>query len=753
MAWRVKLPDGRVVTGEGNAPSERERTAIESAVAATRQRTFDLTGQGVEPGPARAQSSIPAEGYTPPERGWLPGGASIGFDPHVPTQDEVRGGVVAAGSTLGGTLGLPLGPPGVVAGSALGAAGASLASDVAGLDRSSTVGEGLKRAGWEGVYGAAGAALPPVVGDLGRRVFGRARNAVMALQPSVSALADRFGVRHGLEFISDTLAMPRRVIGQMPLTGRAFNVASQNMAADSEAAVGREAARVGAPRSLATGDQARAGRLAYRAGIANEAAARDRASAIYNEALPAAREADVRVPGDSARDAMSRIGGEVRSRRIPTTWEGRSEQVAAEYIPPAGPAGPSRSGAPNIGAGSGVAPYNPIAPTIPSAAAPADEPIDVAARAARVGTERTTATRDTATARFVRRWGGLGRAEDGTLSIDEHLAFVRELDDEIAKAKRAARPRAVRELTQIRNAAREDLRAASGPEEIVTRLREADAAFQAASELTENPVGQLFRRVDRRAFRTGYAENGPINEEQFAAELFAEGSPVLAGPAGVRQARALIGDRAFRVGFQNHLDDVMREAAQFERDAAGNLTGQVRIDDGALGRLGLFQPAGDARRQAMQEALRGTGQTVERLEELFTLLRRVSEYRPPDKSTFMARAAVFGGGGLGVAGAVVNPLATATAGGSGLTALVATRGLSRYLTNPNRVAGAIARLRAAERPNASDYVRSNAYAQAIKLLTTGAVDREEAPGIPSEPEQIEPPAPTRGMMPLQPTRR
>lgn len=145
-----------------------------------------------------------------------------------PSESDLRALLVGGGATLGSAAGIPTGPAGVVAGGALGAAQGSLASDVAGFDRSPSVIEGVKRAGEEGLLDLAFGAGGAVVGSAGRGVVRLATR----LRDDMADLSSRFGVSLGLEDVSRNgfITRFRTSLGQFPLLTKPFTEATERKA-------------------------------------------------------------------------------------------------------------------------------------------------------------------------------------------------------------------------------------------------------------------------------------------------------------------------------------------------------------------------------------------------------------------------------------------------------------------------------------------------------------------------------------------
>ena len=459
----------------------------------------------------------------------------------------------------------------------------------------------------------------------------------------------------------------------------------------------RELAGLG-PGARLTPDQT--GRMSFALGTRNYDRAIARAGANYSNAAQLAEAADVRIPTDRVRDTIASLQMARGERRVPVTRFvetpsqplQRTERDASRLIDD-----PARSGA---------AAYNPPPTTIE----------------ARVTTQQRT--RENPMDRFARRWAGLGD-EGGNLTAAQHKAFVREIDDVIRTSKAAKNYDAVRELSQLRDAAMDDFYAMDGPREVVDAALEARQSYQAARRLTENPVAKLFERVDKRAFRPGFEEAGSVNPEQFAEKLFADGSPVLASRQGVQQLRALVGERGFRLAYGNHLDRVLRDAVQIGRDAAGNVNGDLAVADVIARRLGL-DGGPTLRRQATEEALRGTGVTVQRLEDFLGAVRRMATAEPQDPSKMLSRRmalnpqSMVGGGAMGIA-TVLAPHGT-------LGAALGMLASGGFLTSPRALALATRALDPAIPPSR----RLELLTRAARFATVGTVDAEPQ-ALPAQP--------------------
>lgn len=696
MPFEVDVEGVGIIELDGDEPTPAQIEGLRKLQRGAQVRAGTTGGVSSTAGAPAPPSPAPPAAYEPQEGAPLRLPAVRAAMALTPSERDMRMLPVAAGGAIGTAVGAasPI-PGGAYMGAGLGAAAGSLAADVAGLDPSGSTMEGVTRAAWEGALeGGSG----PVLGAVGRGIRAGGSMVAGVSQPALEQ-ARRFGLRVGLENVTDSrlLKGAREIIGRIPGVSFPFNRASRRVAGDVADALDRELAGLG-PGARLSPDQT--GRMSFALGTRNYDRAIARAGANYSNAAQLAEAADVRIPTDRVRDTITSLQAARGERRVPVTRFvetpsqplQRTERDASRLIDD-----PARSGA---------AAYNPPPTTIE----------------ARVTTHQRT--RENPMDRFARRWAGLGD-EGGNLTAAQHKAFVREIDDVIRTSKAAKNYDAVRELSQLRDAAMDDFYAMDGPREVVDAALAARQSYQAARRLTENPVAKLFERVDKRAFRPGFEEAGSVNPEQFAEKLFADGSPVLASRQGVQQLRALVGDRGFRLAYGNHLDRVIRDAVQIGRDAADNVNGDLAVADAIARKLGL-DGGPTLRRQATEEALRGTGVTVQRLEDFLGAVRRAATAEPQDPSKMLSRRAALnpqtlvGGGAMGIA-TVVAPHGTL---GAALGMLAG----GGFLTSPR----ALSLVTRALDPSIQPSRRLELLTRAARFAAVGTVNAEPQ-AIPREP--------------------
>lgn len=194
-------------------------------------------------------------------------------------------------------------------------------------------------------------------------------------------------------------------------------------------------------------------------------------------------------------------------------------------------------------------------------------------------------------------------------------------------------------MKQILEAARVDLATSGTPG---LRQLAMDKQWEAGFREYETGAAKKFMQLDRNRFKQGVIKLGMKNPDELVNMLIAGNSRQFA-----TQVRGLVGNDVFKDLSARYLDNNMVKAIVPDRKS------NIKVDFDTLARnLGLDNPK-STRFGVTQEMLRGTGVTVDQLNNFIRVGKIASRIDVPDASTFVARRVVLGGLtsiGLGAAG-------------------------------------------------------------------------------------------------------
>lgn len=270
------------------------------------------------------------------------------------------------------------------------------------------------------------------------------------------------------------------------------------------------------------------------------------------------------------------------------------------------------------------------------------------------------------------------------MSVEQYRTISKQLNNKITELTTKGLREDASRLMAVKDAVEKDFLNIQGPPELVERVARFNKMFHGVMDFFERPAAQRFAAVDKRIFDFGFKLHGRQSADTFADSVFND-KLFRTSPRAVKDLRALVGKDAFRAAYRRHLGNVVDSAVEIDPKA-----GIAKLNLNALEKsLGLFNK-GSLEREATQEALRGTGQTVANLEKFVDLARVVARSNAVDVSQFIARRGTLGGV-KSIARAFVPG---APSGGQGglvemvqsapqVVALIATaRHFGKFVTNP-----------------------------------------------------------------------
>ena len=257
---------------------------------------------------------------------------------------------------------------------------------------------------------------------------------------------------------------------------------------------------------------------------------------------------------------------------------------------------------------------------------------------------------------------------------------------------------------------------------IMSRYRYANRIFMGTQKViggsrkSPNPVADAILRTGDEGIEGGRLA-GTLNPDELAELAFKAKSP-----EAIRQLRTLAGDDVVKLLARRHLAQSIKNATQSSKTTFGKSV--IKIDpDKLLENLGLSD-ASKASLDALQEMLRGTGTNVKDLKEFAQILSTFDEMVLP--SQFVARRAVLGGlgslkGATGI-GAIMTQDPSLVVG---VGLLLATRGASNWLTNPEALKYATKFLRR----DPTDPGYAQAALRMLRLAAGQGTSAEEPKGV------------------------
>lgn len=259
-------------------------------------------------------------------------------------------------------------------------------------------------------------------------------------------------------------------------------------------------------------------------------------------------------------------------------------------------------------------------------------------------------------------------------------------------------------------------------QEVVDAYALANKTFSDGMRVFENPTAQKVGRVDKNAFKPGFAKAGSLNADELLPAIFDSRSV-----QDMKDLRALVGDESFKKAARVYLNNA------FKRSFKETKTGVTLDTDALRDALGLSDKS-KASAQAFGEMMRGTGADASTLRDLMKTADLIEDITLP--SQFLARQAVFSGfrsllgGAAVVTGLKIAPMKT-------LTAIGVARYTSHFLTNPKHLDWALSILESGEVTKQT----STNFLRLVGALEKEEVKERESQGVflesdvPSVPEQ------------------
>ena len=191
-------------------------------------------------------------------------------------------------------------------------------------------------------------------------------------------------------------------------------------------------------------------------------------------------------------------------------------------------------------------------------------------------------------------------------------------------------------------------------------------------KIFEEPTANIFKKVDKNIFGTGFKVPGSLNADELGEALLKRN----AGPTFLKDLRTLVGEKQYnkfvRAKLQKGFDGSLIRSGQADR--SGLIFDPYKFEKN----LGMNTAAG---RDLLEEMLKGSKVTLDQLDSFFNVAKNHAGLKIPDVSSFVARRAVLGGtksvvGGVVMgAGITTNPLLAAPL-------IYMARKTSGFLANP-----------------------------------------------------------------------
>ena len=188
----------------------------------------------------------------------------------------------------------------------------------------------------------------------------------------------------------------------------------------------------------------------------------------------------------------------------------------------------------------------------------------------------------------------------------------------------------------------------------------------------DEPTANIFKKVDKNIFGTGFKVPGSLNADELAEALLKR----KAGPTFLKDLRTLVGEGQYNKFVRAKLQKAYNSSLI---QSGGTKPSGLMFDPYKFEKsLGMDTAAG---RDLLEEMLKGSKVTLEQLDSFFNVAKNHAGLKIPDVSSFVARRAVLGGtksllGGVVMgAGITSNPLVAAPL-------IYMARKTSGFLANP-----------------------------------------------------------------------
>jgi hypothetical protein len=216
---------------------------------------------------------------------------------------------------------------------------------------------------------------------------------------------------------------------------------------------------------------------------------------------------------------------------------------------------------------------------------------------------------------------------EDTITLRQYQELSQDLSDIMEMSRTKGFP--LKKTVELKKALEEDIVNIDVPE-VREAFQAANRKFATLMRLVEGPTAKKFTRVDKRIFGVGF-ERGTINEDELFGAVFNASSP-----RAISDLRKLVGPKVFRRAVRVHMDEAL--ALALERSGSGDFL-NMQVFRNNLG-LNAGNPAG---RATLAVALRGTGVSVDQIDDFFDVLDAAVKSGTIDPSTFVSRRAVLGG--------------------------------------------------------------------------------------------------------------
>lgn len=233
-------------------------------------------------------------------------------------------------------------------------------------------------------------------------------------------------------------------------------------------------------------------------------------------------------------------------------------------------------------------------------------------------------------------------------------------------------------------------------DDVLKKWKAANEFFSGMKRATETPTARRFGRVDKDIFGKGFFKAGTINQDEVYDAVFRAKSP-----QAMSDLRNLVGGAEFRSASRKFLEGALEKSRvrAKEGDVLGDLFSAADFEK----RIGLDSQEGW---DSLKEMLKGSGVTVDQWRDFLDVAKKATDIAVRDPSTFLARRAILTGG---VAGGLVMGSGSMSLPAAA-TAVLATRGLTRFLMSPKQLKLMMRSLS----PTTSDAVRYQLVARLLK---------------------------------------
>lgn len=208
-------------------------------------------------------------------------------------------------------------------------------------------------------------------------------------------------------------------------------------------------------------------------------------------------------------------------------------------------------------------------------------------------------------------------------------------------------------------------------EEVMASWNKANEFFHRSRKWFETSTANKFGRVDKNIFNKGVFKPGSINRDEVFDVVFKAKSP-----DAMTDLRNLVGDKEFKKASRQYLENAYSASKIPAKEGA--ITGEMFSAVNFEKRLGLTNPEGW---ESLKEMLRGSSVTVKDWKNFLNTAKTATDITIRDPSTYLTRRLTIGGslaGGVFLMGGKVTIPATALIG------YVARKG-GKFLMDPDQL--------------------------------------------------------------------